>query len=101
MTECYNCDMLRARIELLEAENRRLRRKIQKLQQVIKRLEEMFRQILRMCRDIMFRMNQDYLSEKSGVPRGTWAWARGMYQAAHAIGQLAGKAWVLAKLHLN
>lgn len=99
--DCVNCTLLRARIELLESEIRRLRREVQKLHEVIRRLWKMFRDIVDACQKIMDTMSRQYLSKKSGVERGKWAWAKGMHQAAKAIAQLAAKAELLARLHLN
>lgn len=99
--DCYYCSVKQARIEYLESEIRRLQRKIRKLQEVIDQLRRMFKMIKDFCLKVMNTMHKQYLSKKSGVERGRWAWAKGMFTVSKAIAKVAAKAEWLAEFHLN
>ncbi len=77
---CAGCGLqgevarLQAQVAQLQRENERLRRHIERLRRVIRMARAACLKWLEQTREI--------LSQKSGVPRGMWAFARGAHQVA-------------------
>ncbi|MBN1139928.1 MAG: hypothetical protein JXM73_25380 [Anaerolineae bacterium] len=76
MNECARCTQAR---ELVEAQ-----RRVRQLERRVEKLKRIRDRALQMCLMLIASADQ-VLGRKSGVPRGTWAYAKGVKHAAAAI----------------
>ena len=68
----------------MEAELAAARREIARLQERVRRLEQVIQRVQAACQQARDEFGQ-VLAQKSGVPPGNWAYARGGYTVATRI----------------
>ena len=82
--ECPYCAEAESRCAKLERENDKLKRENEKLKRRIKKLEELLKRIREYCWGVVKRTDK-ILSQRSGISRGQWSFAKGARGVAEAI----------------
>lgn len=81
---CSNCAAMAAQVAKLQAELAAARQEIQRLQERVQQLERVIRMARALCQGAKEEFGQ-VLSQRSGVKRGNWAYAKGGYTVACRI----------------
>ena len=81
---CANCGHLEAQVSQLRAQLAAARSENDRLRQRIERLRQALQQAREACYYYMQQTGQ-VLAQKSGVPRSTWAYAKGGYAVASRL----------------
>lgn len=79
-----DCSHWQAQVARLRAENDQLRRENERLRKQIERLRRALQRAQQACRYYLQKANET-LSQRSGVPRGNWAYARGGHTVAAGL----------------
>ena len=81
--------MLRAKVARLEAKVAQLERMVEQLKEQIRQLKQVIRVVQAFCLKVMAEAGE-ILGQSSGVPRGTWSYAKGGRTVAAQVLALLG-----------
>ena len=81
---CSSCASLQAQVARLQAQVARLQRENERLRRHIERLRRVIRMARATCQKWIVQ-TREVLSQKSGMPRGLWAFARGAHEVARRL----------------